>query len=555
MKKTGSILILTAVLFLFSCASTPEADSKQTEAVSETTVEETEDKTEEAETPQEEIAETHQEETEVETEEEAEEILEPVESDIIGWYESDPAEVILEPLNKDLPQAVEEVKDEVEIVEADTKEEKKITEIDSSVDEVKKEINNVKTEVTEVKNEVAEVKKDVVEVKKDVEKIRDDIKEIKTEKEETKTVKAEPKPAKTEPKVTVREEKEEKKENGTVTALGADIPAETEEKEIVAEPVITPSRKVTMLNNQYLDIEYPGTGWIYLGEKNNSALMRYFGRKLGSENTLFTLRSREEGTTILHFYKNDALTGHYIDDYLEVEVKGINTTTHRVTAPRYADIVPSRPEKKTFINAEEEIKTAKKLEEENKAEENKKSSQAKKEAEKKQTVKPVPEVKTATTKVPQPQQTEDDNGAKTVIQTTSSNESIQSNVISDDAEVIQPPAQTEQNTAAPKTKVQIQNTKDMVADKILELAQESYNKKEYAASLAYLDEFFEKATTRIDEGLYLQGQNFESASEVRNIKSALETYETIVKKYPQSINWAKANARVTYLKKFYFNIR
>ena len=41
MKKTGSILILAAVLFLFSCASTPEADSKQTEAVSETTVEET----------------------------------------------------------------------------------------------------------------------------------------------------------------------------------------------------------------------------------------------------------------------------------------------------------------------------------------------------------------------------------------------------------------------------------------------------------------------------------------------------------------------------------
>ncbi|MCR5081771.1 MAG: hypothetical protein K6B17_10540 [Treponema sp.] len=547
MKKTGSILILAAVLFLFSCASTPEADSKKTEAVSETTVEEAEDKTEEAETPQEEIAETHQEETEVETEEEAEEILEPVESDIIGWYESDPSEVVLSPMNTELPEAIEEkeVKDEVEITKipvtenehvlGESKEGKKIAEITASVDEVK--------------NEVADVKKDVVEVKKDVEKIRDDIKEIKTEKEETKTVKAESKLAKAEPKVTVREENAEKKENGTVTALGADIPAETEEKEIVAEPVITPSRKVTMLNNQYLDIEYPGTGWIYLGEKNNSALMRYFGRKLGSENTLFTLRSREEGTTILHFYKNDALTGHYIDDYLEVEVKGINTTTHRVTAPRYADIVPSRPEKKTFINAEEEIKTAKKLEEE------KKSAQTKKETEKKQTVKPVPEVKTATTKVPQPQQTEDDNGAKTVIQTTGSNESIQSNVISDDAEVIQPPAQTEENTAAPKTKVQIQNTKDMVADKILELAQEAYNKKEYAASLAYLDEFFEKATTRIDEGLYLQGQNFESASEVRNIKSALETYETIVKKYPQSINWAKANARVTYLKKFYFNIR
>lgn len=566
MKKTSSILIMSAVLFLFSCASTPTEDSNPAEQTVATETEETSavekpqaEKTEETEDPAVDISQTE--------EAEVEQILEPIESDIIGWYESDPAEVVLSPMASEIPQIIEEeeVKDEpaikqIPVVEnehilEESENRKKIAEITDSVDEVKKDVVEVKKDVEEIKADIKEIKADKKENKADAADIRIEKKEKTAETVKT----AETETVKTEPKISVREEKEEKKdsnENGTTVALGADIPAESEEKEEITEPVIVPSRKVTMLNNQYLDIEYPGNGWIYLGEKDDAKHMRYFGRKLGTENTLFSLRSREEGSTILHFYKNDALTGHYIDDYLEVEIKGTNTTSKRVTAPRYAEIVPSRPEKKTFINAEEEIKIAKKFEEEKKKEEESKEvPRQKKTAEKKQTERTASAQKSSTTKVPQPQQTEDDNGDRTVIQTTEIKESAQSNPVSDDSEVIQSASPVEQNETASKTKVQIQDTKDMVSDKILELAQEAYNKKEYASSLAYLDDFFEKATTRIDEGLYLQGQNFESASEVRNIKAALDTYETIVRKYPQSINWAKANARVTYLKKFYFNIR
>lgn len=559
-------MIMSAVLFLFSCASTPTEDSNPAEQTVATETEETSavekpqaEKTEETEDPAVDISQTE--------EAEVEQILEPIESDIIGWYESDPAEVVLSPMASEIPQIIEEeeVKDEpaikqIPVVEnehilEESENRKKIAEITDSVDEVKKDVVEVKKDVEEIKADIKEIKADKKENKADAADIRIEKKEKTAETVKT----AETETVKTEPKISVREEKEEKKdsnENGTTVALGADIPAESEEKEEITEPVIVPSRKVTMLNNQYLDIEYPGNGWIYLGEKDDAKHMRYFGRKLGTENTLFSLRSREEGSTILHFYKNDALTGHYIDDYLEVEIKGTNTTSKRVTAPRYAEIVPSRPEKKTFINAEEEIKIAKKFEEEKKKEEESKEvPRQKKTAEKKQTERTASAQKSSTTKVPQPQQTEDDNGDRTVIQTTEIKESAQSNPVSDDSEVIQSASPVEQNETASKTKVQIQDTKDMVSDKILELAQEAYNKKEYASSLAYLDDFFEKATTRIDEGLYLQGQNFESASEVRNIKAALDTYETIVRKYPQSINWAKANARVTYLKKFYFNIR
>lgn len=579
MKKTSSILIMSAVLFLFSCASTPTEDSNPAEQTAATETEETSaeekpqaEKTEETEDPAVDISQTE--------EAEVEQILEPIESDIIGWYESDPAEVVLSPMASEIPQIIEEeeVKDEpaikqIPVVEnehilEESENRKKIAEITDSVDEVKKDVEEIKADIKEIKADKKENKADAADIKiekkeKTAETVKTETAEtvktetVKTETAKTETAKTET--VKTEPKISVREEKEEKKdsnENGTTVALGADIPAESEEKEEITEPVIVPSRKVTMLNNQYLDIEYPGNGWIYLGEKDDAKHMRYFGRKLGTENTLFSLRSREEGSTILHFYKNDALTGHYIDDYLEVEIKGTSTTSKRVTAPRYAEIVPSRPEKKTFINAEEEIKIAKKFEEEKKKEEESKEvPRQKKTAEKKQTERTASAQKSSTTKVPQPQQTEDDNGDRTVIQTTEIKESAQSNPVSDDSEVIQPASPVEQNETASKTKVQIQDTKDMMSDKILELAQEAYNKKEYASSLAYLDDFFEKATTRIDEGLYLQGQNFESASEVRNIKAALDTYETIVRKYPQSINWAKANARVTYLKKFYFNIR
>ena len=93
------------------------------------------------------------------------------------------------------------------------------------------------------------------------------------------------------------------------------------------------------------------------------------------------------------------------------------------------------------------------------------------------------------------------------------------------------------------------------SDQILELANKCFSEGKYKETLAHLDDFFEKATTRIDEGLFLKGRTLETPSEVRNIKEALDTYETIVNQYPQSIDWEKAKERVIYLKKFYFNIR
>ena len=109
---------------------------------------------------------------------------------------------------------------------------------------------------------------------------------------------------------------------------------------------IIPSRSVSMKNYQYLDIVYPGNGWIYLGESVNSKNFIFYGRKLGGKDTSFTLRSKNPGRFILHFYKNDALTGNFIDDYLEVIVDDEKSSSNEhILCPMYKEIVPPKYEK------------------------------------------------------------------------------------------------------------------------------------------------------------------------------------------------------------------
>ena len=90
---------------------------------------------------------------------------------------------------------------------------------------------------------------------------------------------------------------------------------------------------------------------------------------------------------------------------------------------------------------------------------------------------------------------------------------------------------------------------------LLEKAREAYKNAKYAECLSYLDEFFISSTSETDEALYLQGQALEAPGSSRNIKGALEAYETLVKNYPYSKYWEPANERVIYIKRFYINIR
>jgi len=296
------------------------------------------------------------------------------------------------------------------------------------------------------------------------------------------------------------------KEQDTKPAANA---TQTEEK---ARPIIpaedeSPSRSVTVKNSQYLDVIYPGTGWIYLGEKDANDLMRYYGRKVSSdgEETKFTLKATKSGKTVLHFYKNDALAGKFIEDYLEVSVSTETERDTHVTAPNYANYVPKGQRGKNLPATESKANTADAAVE-----------------------RPAEKTNQDATKIAASSST------GTAIERTSESA---------------PSAQ--QARPAPQ-----QQTANASSGDLLKKAQNEYDAKQYAECLSTIQEFYKNADeSKMDQALYLEGRALEAPSPSRNIKSALHTYKTLVNRYPQSSLWEAANNRIIYIQRMYIDIR
>lgn len=268
-----------------------------------------------------------------------------------------------------------------------------------------------------------------------------------------------------------------------------------------------PSRSVTVKNSQYLDVIYPGSGWIYLGEKDANDLMRYYGRKVSpdGEETKFTLKATKSGSTVLHFYKNDALAGKFIEDYLAVSVSTETERDTHVSAPNYADYVPKGQRGKN-LPAEEAA----------------------------------PNATEAVTE--RPAQAESKSSPK-IVASSSTGTSIERS--SGSASQIQEQRPASQNQAA-----------NAAAGDLLKKAQQEYDAKQYAQCLATIQEFYKNADeSKMDQALYLEARALEAPSPSRNIKSALHTYQTLVNRYPQSSLWEAANNRITYIQRMYIDIR
>jgi hypothetical protein len=298
-----------------------------------------------------------------------------------------------------------------------------------------------------------------------------------------------------------------------------------------------PSRSITIDKNQYLDVTYPGTGWIYLGESDGTKHMIFFGRKLGETDTSFTLRSRDAGKSLLHFYKNDVLTGKYIDDYLEVNVTdAVSGSQEHATAPSYADIVPPHPA--SAVAQEAGSSNIQQADIDGKKDNPSASTAAQEEPQKNSTV------------IPAAAQ-EPDTPVKTVIQTTESapNASSPAAAVSVSAGNVTANQQT-----APKAALS-SDTVTESADDLLRDAQTAYDAKQYEKSQELLTFFFDKAVSRIDEGLYLQGEVLEAKSSIQNIKGAIDSYGILMKNWPESMLWKNAQQRSIYLKRMYIDIR
>ena len=329
----------------------------------------------------------------------------------------------------------------------------------------------------------------------------------------------------------------------TNEAISLNGPQKEQEEEPAEEkPVPIPSRAMTIKNNQFVDVVYPGSGWIYLGEEGAGDHFIFQGRKLGNGETTFTLRSKEPGVALLHFYKNDILTGNYIDDFIEISVtdKSATDATH-VEAPAYAEVVPPKFDRTKAVQ-EKSVAQAPKESEPKKEDKAPQSQGAKEQASAKEN-----EVAESHT------ENSPSEKVQTVIQTSGQEkdkgESRQKTSV---AGTKAPEAQEETKESALQEGFSGGTDK---AKSLLERAQKAYDEKRYAEALDLVQQFFDTASEDFDAGLYLEGLILEAKSEVRNIKSAIGAYDTLIKNWPQSNYWRKANERSIYLKRFYIDIR
>lgn len=294
---------------------------------------------------------------------------------------------------------------------------------------------------------------------------------------------------------------------------------ESENETAEAEKEIIPSRSVTLKKFEYLDVIYPGSGWIYMGLTDNSKDIAYFGRKLGTKDTKFSLQARAAGRKIIHFYRNDPLTGQYLDDYIEVIISSENGSnkTH-IEAPAFT--LPVQKKEKPVKKVEEtseEVNTAN------------------------------TEVTTTTaTSVPDTTKSSTTASAPSAIKSTSEDKNSQ---IADTHSLTESQPDDSSNTST------VSKETSANPDSLLQEAQLLYNEKEYKAALLKLNQFFEYSTDNRDEALFLKGQILEAKSDVRDIKGSIDAYTTLTKNYPASKLWDSANKRIIYLKRFYLEVR
>lgn len=319
-------------------------------------------------------------------------------------------------------------------------------------------------------------------------------------------------------------------DNSTIDITNDDVIQPVEEQISVnpdeqtesAEEKIIPSRKVTLKRMEYLDISYPGRGWIYMGITDGSKDLSYFGRKLGTSDTNFTFQAKTEGTKILHFTKNDALQNEYIDDYIEVEIlseKGSNKT--HIKAPEFKQVSKKQIESADTKSTEVSANTADNLQQTNtlsaSSSENKSSE--------------TPKIETES----------EDKKTKPSAETNNSKEKDFLVSGSNDDSVSDTSSIEEKENFDPKT--------------LLKEAKLLYNEKEYTFALEKIETVLERSDIGKDEALYLQGQCYEAKSEIQNIKKALNSYTLLVDNFPASKYWDNANKRIIYLKRFYLEAR
>ncbi len=275
------------------------------------------------------------------------------------------------------------------------------------------------------------------------------------------------------------------------------------------------SRSVKLYTGQRLEVVYPGEGWVYLGESSAQKGIKYQQRKLQSGTSIFHFGAVDEGSYILNFSHFDVFSDNFISDSIAVHVEKAKTKlSNTVKAPDYKGAVNTAKE---LEKKESLIDKKNKIGHEN---ESKKDIESSKSAA----------------------------GAMsgTPLKADSSAKKNENSTVYDSPDILTVTEKSESKTAGKDLKS---------AAEMLDMIRGYISEGNAANALNSAEDFFKNYSVNLDEALFLRGQAYELNGPNKNVKKALEAYQTLTKAYPESKFWDKADARIRYIKKFYIDIK
>ena len=119
-----------------------------------------------------------------------------------------------------------------------------------------------------------------------------------------------------------------------------------------------------------------------------------------------------------------------------------------------------------------------------------------------------------------------------------------------------PETQTVSNVPLPDSDVQAESA--FLPEEVYARAETAFNESRYADALNILDDFFQNfipSDNCFDKAVFLQARIYETPSDYRNIRGALDEYKKITAFFPESDLWDEAGRRITYINRFYMDIR
>ena len=283
-----------------------------------------------------------------------------------------------------------------------------------------------------------------------------------------------------------------------------------EEEEIEETPVDekAPSRSVTIKKRQYLDVTYPGEGWLFMGDEYNSKVLSFKGREQKGNSTLMKFYSDRAGDALLHFCKQDILTDTYIHDYLLVTVDKTTGNRQHIEAPEY---IPA-----PVLNKETDI------------------AEVGEEPQEEQIVEPeISEV----TEVTEQEGTEEDE--------TESEISFGGISLADEPDVV----------FSFGGGIDFSDDDDDYYQLLIDEANDAFFAGRGQEAVDKAQIVIDDGSYFSDEALYIQAQVYETDTALLDVNKAYGLYKTIVDYYPESSLWSKASKRVTYLERYYYSIR